>query len=126
MLAYNETPMFLQLSPDAITGSKDLPVTIYESITEIISNQPQTKFIVAPYRVETGEAERVAVDHASKSSSAGTGDSSCEARVLLHLVFMAETLQCSGDQLDHAKKCLEDASGASRNHLAVCRSSLKR
>ena len=85
MLAYNETPMFLQLSPDSIAGNKDLPVTIYESITEIINNQPQTKFIVAPYRVETGEAERVAVDHASKSTSAGTGDSS---RQLIHTLLL--------------------------------------
>lgn len=77
MMAYNETPLFLQLSPDSVTHGKDLPVTIYESVTEIVDNQPQTKFIVAPYRVETGEAERVAVDHASKSTSAGAGDSAC-------------------------------------------------
>lgn len=77
MSTYNETPLFLQLSPDSVSHGKELPVTIFESVTEIIDNAPQTKFIVAPYRIETGEAERVAVDHASKSTSAGTGDSIC-------------------------------------------------
>lgn len=73
---YNETPLFLQLSRQAVT--KDLPVTIYESIVEIVNGEPEVVFVKAAYEVETGEAERVAVDHASKPSTTGSGtQSSC-------------------------------------------------
>lgn len=71
---YNETPLFLQLSRQAVT--KDLPVTIYESIVEIVNGEPEVVFVKAAYEVETGEAERVAVDHASKPSTTGSGTQS--------------------------------------------------
>lgn len=73
LFAYNENPLFLQLSPDAPTG-KDLPLVIYESATEIVDNNQETLFVVAPYKVETGEAERVAVDHVNKPTD-GSADS---------------------------------------------------
>jgi COP9 signalosome complex subunit 6 len=73
LLPYNENPLFLQLSPDSVTHGKELPVGIYECITEIVNNHSQSLFIRAPYRVETGEAERVAVDHAAKPSGQGAG-----------------------------------------------------
>ncbi|KAK4699864.1 hypothetical protein P7C70_g6393, partial [Phenoliferia sp. Uapishka_3] len=71
---YNETPLFLQLSKAAVT--KDLPVTIYESVMEIIDNEAEVVLVQASYEIETGEAERVAVDHASKSNTSSTGSQS--------------------------------------------------
>ncbi|GAA94211.1 uncharacterized protein L969DRAFT_102509 [Mixia osmundae IAM 14324] len=73
LLAYNESPILLQLMPDQIGSSKDLPIACFERHMEIIDNQPQTQFIRAAHRVETGEAERIAVDHVSKPSSSGRG-----------------------------------------------------
>lgn len=83
LFLYNENPLFLQLSPDAHSG-KDLPLTIYESANEITDNQQVTVFIRAPYKVETGEAERVAVDHVNKPT-AGSADSACELASILYL-----------------------------------------
>lgn len=69
---YNETPLFLQLSA-ATDLTAELPVTIYESSVEIINNEAEVVFIKAEYEIESGEAERVAVDYASKPSTTGTG-----------------------------------------------------
>lgn len=57
-----------------------MPVSLYESIIEVIDNEPQVVFVAADYEIETGEAERIAVDHAAKPSGAGDGgaQSSCE------------------------------------------------
>jgi hypothetical protein len=39
-------------------------------VVEIIKGEPEIVFVNTTYEIETGEAERVAVDHASKSVSA--------------------------------------------------------
>lgn len=52
-----------------------MPVTVYESATELApgGTAPQTVFMRAQYKIETGEAERIAVDHASKPSGGAEG-----------------------------------------------------
>ena len=73
LLAYNENPLFLQLATSAIGLGKDLPFRIYEALTEIVSNTPTTHYIPVLYKIETGEAERIAVDQAAKPSDSGAG-----------------------------------------------------
>jgi COP9 signalosome complex subunit 6 len=78
-LAYNESPLFLQLSPQSVVEqhTKDIPVSIYESAVEMVDNAPLTLFVRSGLKVETGEAERIAVDYTSKPSDTGPrGDSS--------------------------------------------------
>jgi COP9 signalosome complex subunit 6 len=77
-LAYNESPLFLQLNPQSVEHTKDLPLSVYESAMEIVDNAPRTLFVRSAFKVETGEAERIAVDHTSKPSDTGgpEGDSS--------------------------------------------------
>lgn len=82
LLAYNESPVFLQLHPDAIqppsapggstkVAASKLPLDIYESIVDTASGKSETKFVRIPteaggYKVETYEAERIAVESASR------------------------------------------------------------
>ncbi|RUS30626.1 hypothetical protein BC938DRAFT_479148 [Jimgerdemannia flammicorona] len=84
----NESPLFLQLDPASLNkerdGAKDksksLPVSVYESTIEVLGGgQPRSLFIRSQYKIETGEAERIAVDQLSKptvSSAPGTSQSS--------------------------------------------------
>ncbi|CAG8643187.1 4476_t:CDS:10, partial [Ambispora leptoticha] len=69
LLEYNESPLFLQMNPQEIVTSKNLPITVYESIIDIIDGQANMLFIKAQYKIETGEAERIAVDHVARTSS---------------------------------------------------------
>ncbi|KAK9897723.1 Mov34-domain-containing protein [Cystobasidium minutum MCA 4210] len=82
LLAYNESPVFLQLHPDAIqppsapggstkVAASKLPLDIYESVVDTASGKSETKFVKVPteaggYKVETYEAERIAVETASR------------------------------------------------------------
>lgn len=77
---YNDNPLLLQFTkPLPGSTSKLLPVTIYESTIEIIGGEAQVVLVPTAYEIETGEAERVAVDHASKPEAGATGaGSSCE------------------------------------------------
>ncbi|GJJ77632.1 COP9 signalosome complex subunit 6 [Entomortierella parvispora] len=77
LMTYNESPLFLQLDPNEIsTPAHSLPITVYESIVDIVDNQPQPMFIKAAYKVETGEAERIAVDHVAHAATHQEGESS--------------------------------------------------
>ncbi|KAF9514814.1 hypothetical protein BS47DRAFT_1450710 [Hydnum rufescens UP504] len=59
--AYTPTPLLLILSPRPdVPGN--LPLTVYEPIVEIKDRQARTVFIQVPEKIETGEAERIAVD----------------------------------------------------------------
>ncbi|GAA5826308.1 hypothetical protein JCM5353_003787 [Sporobolomyces roseus] len=81
-LTYNESPLFLQLSParpSSQTG-KDLPLAIYETVLEPRENgEPEPTFVKVEYEIETGEAEKVAVDEVSQvqddTTKAGTSSS---------------------------------------------------
>ncbi|GAA5924689.1 COP9 signalosome complex subunit 6 [Sporobolomyces koalae] len=68
-LTYNEAPLFLQLSPERPNSStsKDLPLTIYETVLESsTTGEPEPTLVKVAYEIETGEAEKVAVDEVSQ------------------------------------------------------------
>jgi COP9 signalosome complex subunit 6 len=76
MMTWNESPLFLQMNPYDIVTSKNLPITVYESIIDLIDGQAQTMFIKSQYKIETGEAERIAVDHVAHTTLGEGGEGS--------------------------------------------------
>ncbi|BGP59547.1 hypothetical protein NBRC10512v2_000842 [Rhodotorula toruloides] len=97
---YNESPLFLQLNPSAPSssssdapGAKDLPVAIYESVVEIVADEPQPVFVNTPYEIVTGEAERVAVEGFSPPSLLSATPSQCSnPRVSLIVQYLRACL----------------------------------
>lgn len=81
-IAYSSTPLLLLLQPSALSvastsadvTAQTLPFKAYEPTTEIRDRKTRSVFIEAPYTVETGEAERIAVDWTAKG---GGGETSC-------------------------------------------------
>eukprot|EP01104_Vermistella_antarctica_P020537 TRINITY_DN8822_c0_g1_i1.p1 TRINITY_DN8822_c0_g1~~TRINITY_DN8822_c0_g1_i1.p1 ORF type:complete len:351 (-),score=78.01 TRINITY_DN8822_c0_g1_i1:78-1130(-) len=73
IMELNESPLFLLLDPMAaeVTQTRELPISLYESEMHIIEDKPTLVFSRIPYKIETGEAERIAVDHVARVSSAG-------------------------------------------------------
>ncbi|GAA5829182.1 hypothetical protein JCM11251_004152 [Rhodosporidiobolus azoricus] len=104
---YNESPLFLQLQPPHASStpsssSKDLPLTIYESTLELVpthpSSEPQPVFVPAAYEIETGEAERVAVDEVSKPSG-GAGEGGTHSGLLAALSTQRSALSMLQDRI---------------------------
>ncbi|KAG2754509.1 hypothetical protein P692DRAFT_20795378 [Suillus brevipes Sb2] len=81
---YCSTPLLLVLQPSMITSSstditgQTLPFKAYEPTIEIRDKKTRSVFIEAPYKVETGEAERIAVDWTAKG---GGGSTSLESHL---------------------------------------------
>ncbi|EGO02785.1 hypothetical protein SERLA73DRAFT_176164 [Serpula lacrymans var. lacrymans S7.3] len=75
---YCSTPLLLILQPSSSsTSSSDLtgqtlPLKAYEPTTEIRDKKTRSVFIEASFVVETGEAERIAVDWTAKGGGGGT------------------------------------------------------
>src|SRR5690349_6314576 len=83
MSTYNESPQFLQLDPVSNPTQRDLPVSINESEVHIVKDQPLLLFSKTPYKIETGEAERISVDHvAHLLSGSGAEGSQLQAHLL--------------------------------------------
>ncbi|KAG0709093.1 maintenance of mitochondrial structure and function-domain-containing protein [Suillus ampliporus] len=81
---YCSTPLLLVLQPSTIAPSSSditgqtLPFKAYEPTIEIRDKKTRSVFIEAPYKVETGEAERIAVDWTAKG---GGGSTSLESHL---------------------------------------------
>ncbi|KAF8343770.1 maintenance of mitochondrial structure and function-domain-containing protein [Cantharellus anzutake] len=60
--AFITTPLLLILSPGSQSETGGLPIKVYEAIVEIKDRQTRTAFVPVPEKIETGEAERIAVD----------------------------------------------------------------
>ncbi|KAF9243909.1 maintenance of mitochondrial structure and function-domain-containing protein [Melanogaster broomeanus] len=81
---YCSTPLLLLLQPSSSTpASSDitgqaLPFKAYEPSVEIRDKKTRSVFIEATYKVETGEAERIAVDWTAKG---GGGSTSLESHL---------------------------------------------
>jgi COP9 signalosome complex subunit 6 len=62
----------LLLQPSFQGGSQSLPFRAFEPTMEIRDRRSLTFFINVPYTVETGEAERIAVDFTGKGGEQGS------------------------------------------------------
>ncbi|KAF8905435.1 COP9 signalosome subunit 6 [Gymnopilus junonius] len=75
---YCSTPLLLILQPNLAlvhsTGinAQTLPLKAYESTIELRERKSRSVFLEVPYNVETGEAERIAVDWTARGGGSGT------------------------------------------------------
>lgn len=99
LLAYNETPLLVQLHQTVSSFGEaevngDLPIRVYESVVELVQGETANFFVPAGYRIETGEAERIAVDHASKAGAESGGDHDSTSKFLDAISFNSSWRGC--------------------------------
>uniref|UniRef100_A0A0P4WK75 COP9 signalosome complex subunit 6 n=1 Tax=Scylla olivacea TaxID=85551 RepID=A0A0P4WK75_SCYOL len=75
-----ESPIFLKLNPMA--RHTDLPVSIYESVLDLVNGASTMLLVELQYTLATEEAERIGVDHVARMSSHDTQESSLVAENL--------------------------------------------
>jgi len=69
----NESPVFLKLNP--ATKHTDLPITVYESVIDVVEGKATMLFVELPFSLATEEAERIGVDHVARVSTVATAAS---------------------------------------------------
>jgi COP9 signalosome complex subunit 6 len=87
------------MDPSGLTGgAREFPVTIYESTIDVVEGNMRFVFIKAPYKVETEEAERIAVDHVAKPSSSSTDSGIGSSRkVYIESIYIYKTSRLKMD-----------------------------
>ncbi|PIL29651.1 hypothetical protein GSI_08288 [Ganoderma sinense ZZ0214-1] len=115
---YSSTPLLLIMQPSTVfaaasdASGQSLPLKAYEPTIEIRDRKSRSVFIEATYSVETGEAERIAVDWTAKGGEGGTSLESHLAtqraavkmlhdRIMLLTRYVAEVIAGSAKK-DHA------------------------
>nr|CAG4648030.1 EOG090X08T4 [Moina brachiata]SVE93099.1 EOG090X08T4 [Moina brachiata] len=76
----NESPVILKLNP--FTRNSDLPITMYESVIDLVNGEATMLFVELSYTLATEEAERIGVDHVARMSSGDSSESSQVAEQL--------------------------------------------
>ncbi|KAK7090209.1 COP9 signalosome complex subunit 6-like [Littorina saxatilis] len=89
----NESPIFFMLNP--MGKNSDLPVSIFESVVDLVNGEATVLFVQLDYTLATEEAERIGVDHVARVSS---GDNSDISMVAEHL-----TAQHSAIKMLHSR-----------------------
>ncbi|KAK7489284.1 hypothetical protein BaRGS_00019392 [Batillaria attramentaria] len=76
----NESPIFLKLNP--LARKSDLPISVYESVIDLVNGEATVLFVQLDYTLATEEAERIGVDHVARVT---TGDATDSSTVAEHL-----------------------------------------
>lgn len=76
IIPFNESPLYLLLDPTPRPGSRELPITIFETELRMVNGEPQMLFSKTSFKIETGEAERISVDHVAHITGTGTQEGS--------------------------------------------------
>jgi len=72
IMKFNESPLYLILDPTSMK-SRELPLTLLEAGIKIENDQPILRFQKVTYKIETTDAERIAVDHVAKQNYGDEG-----------------------------------------------------
>jgi COP9 signalosome complex subunit 6 len=77
----NESPILLKMNP--LASQADLPITVYESVIDLINGEATMLLVELGYTLATEEAERIGVDHVARVSTTETSDNSTVAEQLI-------------------------------------------
>jgi COP9 signalosome complex subunit 6 len=94
----NESPVFLKLNP--ATKHSDLPISVFESVIDIVEGKATMLFVEIPFTLATEDSERIGVDHVARVSTvaASTGPADAADTVSDHL-----TAQYSAIKMLHSR-----------------------
>lgn len=118
-----ENPLLLMLDPDELNrrndkSAADVPLRVFELRTEVILEAhegqaiSQQNFVGLPWRLETGEAERIAVDHIAKTrADVGHNDDhdGPEITLISHYTAQANAIKILYSRLALLRAYVQDA-----------------
>ena len=87
----NESALLLKLNPQAIIS--ELPITVLESVMDLVDGEAQMLLLETGYTLATEEAERIGVDHVARVSAGETDDKSKVAESLVPQHFALQMLR---------------------------------
>jgi len=81
LMRFNESPLYLILDPHPSPVSRELPIFLLEAELKIVNDIPTYRFAKVTYKIETTDAERIAVDHVAHAGSSSEEGSKLTAHL---------------------------------------------
>ena len=99
--------LYLTLDPVAALAGvqRELPITIFESEVHVVSDTPTMQLAVVPYKIDSIESERIAVDHIAHILP--TGDSNSGSAFSQHLGTQHTAMSMLAERIDVIKRYLD-------------------
>jgi len=124
-IEFNESPVFLLIDPSAAYNPqvRDIPISIFESELHVVNDKPTFLFVKVPYRIQTGEAERIGVDHVARVTPGGHGGSQLTAHLVgLHnaIKMLNTRVKSLHDFLAHEGQNSQQNHGILRQIASLC------
>ncbi|KAI1299309.1 COP9 signalosome complex subunit 6 [Halotydeus destructor] len=110
MCEINESPIFLKLAPTS--GQAKLPITVYESVIDLVNGEATLLFVQVEYNLVTEEAERIGLDHMAHLSSQATGESATSV-VADHLRCQLNAVKMLRDRVRLIRDYVKDTQNGS-------------
>ena len=106
----SDSLLYLTLDPVlALTGTaRELPITVYESEVHVVDEKPTVQFAAVPYKIDSLESERIAVDHIAHILP--TGDSSSGSAFPQHLSTQYTAMSMLQERIDVISRYLNAVS----------------
>lgn len=90
----------------ALAGTaRELPITIYESEVHVVDDKPAVRFVSVPYKIDSIESERIAVDHIAHILP--TGDSNAGSAYSQHLGTQYTAVTMLAERIDVITRYLD-------------------
>ena len=96
----SDSLLYLTLDPVlALSGTaRELPITIYEPEVHVVADQPTVTFAPVPYKIDSIESERIAIDHVAHILP--TGDSTSGSAFSQHLGTQHTAIAMLSERVD--------------------------
>eukprot|EP01111_Echinosteliopsis_oligospora_P012919 TRINITY_DN4506_c0_g1_i1.p1 TRINITY_DN4506_c0_g1~~TRINITY_DN4506_c0_g1_i1.p1 ORF type:complete len:313 (-),score=102.33 TRINITY_DN4506_c0_g1_i1:64-1002(-) len=118
-IEFNESPVYLLIDAQAAYNPqvRDIPITIFESELHVVQDKPTFLFVKVPYRIQTGEAERIGVDHVARVTPGGSGGSQLAA----HLVGLHNAIKMLNTRVKTLHEFLQNEGQNSQQNHGILR-----
>ena len=96
----SDSLLYLTLDPMlALAGTaRELPITIYEPEVHVVDDKPTVTFAPVPYKIDSIESERIAIDHVAHILP--TGDSSSGSAFSQHISTQHTAIAMLSERID--------------------------
>ena len=110
MKEFNESPVLFILNPTPLPSSKQLPISLFEAVLQKSNDGGFTHtFVEIPFKLETGQVEKISIDQVTKIASISSTSSILENQNKA-LTTSIITFQDKLDYVIHVLKLMKDGS----------------
>mmetsp|Transcript_1171 Transcript_1171/g.1338 ORF Transcript_1171/g.1338 Transcript_1171/m.1338 type:complete len:334 (+) Transcript_1171:23-1024(+) len=117
LLELNENPLYLLLGTNIAMNAREIPLKIYESQIKFVNDAAVQTFVSTGYKIDTGSAEGVAVDHVANAR----GTESTASRLTLHLSALQSAVEMLHIRIQAIVRYIKaaQAGGAKFDHTLI-------